>query len=109
MQNLLSRPFVVSPSVLSSLFIRLHCLDRGDYAKAYPELFSRYIPGVLPPMQLSDLEGHMIETRELQNNLRFGLLSGGDSGTRGCKRSGDDESYGPSVAAAVPNVPHLYN
>ncbi|XP_046993310.1 CDK2-associated and cullin domain-containing protein 1-like [Schistocerca americana] len=112
-RDLLSRPFAVDPSVLLGLFVRLHSLGHGDYALAYPDLFARYIPCVLPPMQESDLERHVTETKVMQDQMRIVQLSESATTMRGSKRRGDDESYGPSAGVGATAVqagtPQLYN
>lgn len=116
-EDLLERPFALSPAAMSSLFRNLHCVGRGDYGQRYPQLFSRYVPGILPPMVESDLEAHIAETRELQGRLRAqGEAQGGaDTMQQGQKRRGDDENYGPTFCVTVasqqqpPVLPDMFN
>lgn len=107
-EDLLERPFTLSPAAMSSLFRNLHSVGRGDYGQRYPKLFSRYVPGVLPPMVESDIEAHITETRELQRILRIqGEAEGGAGATQqGQKRRGDDENYGPTFCVAVGSQQH---
>lgn len=98
-EDLLERPFALSPAAMSLLFRNLHCIGRGDYGRRYPKLFSRYVPGILPPMVESDIAAHIAETRELQSRL---LAQGGAGAMQqGQKRRGDDDNYGPTFCAAV--------
>ncbi|GLG94230.1 Uncharacterized protein GBIM_01483 [Gryllus bimaculatus] len=99
-EELLSKPFALPPATVSSLFANLHCVGRGEYGRRYPNLFSRYVPGVLPPMKESDIEAHINEMKELQFRLRN---ESGDAahGGQGQKRRGDDENYGPPVCVTI--------
>lgn len=98
-EDLLERPFALSPAAMSLLFRNLHCIGRGDYGRRYPRLFSRYVPGILPPMLESDIAAHIAETHELQSRL---LAQGGAGAMQqGQKRRGDDDNYGPTFCAAV--------
>lgn len=98
-EDLLERPFALSPAAMSLLFRNLHCIGRGDYGRRYPKLFSRYVPGILPPMLESDIAAHIAETHELQSRL---LAQGGAGAMQqGQKRRGDDDNYGPTFCAAV--------
>jgi hypothetical protein len=95
----LERPFALSPAAMSLLFKNLHCIGRGDYGRQYPKLFSRYVPGILPPMAESDIAAHIAETRELQSRL---LAQGGAGASQqGQKRRGDDDNYGPTFCVTL--------
>jgi hypothetical protein len=104
-EDLLERPFTLSPAAMSSLFRNLYSIGRGEYGQRYPKLFSRYVPGVLPPMEPSDIEAHITETRELQRILRIQGEADGEARAthQGQKRRGDDENYGPTFCVAVAN------
>lgn len=95
-EELLNKPFALPPATVSSLFANLHCVGAGEYGRRYPSLFSRYVPGVLPPMKESDIEAHISEMKDLQVRLRNASGDGAD-GVRGQKRHGDNENYGPTV------------
>ncbi|GFG39296.1 hypothetical protein Cfor_02221 [Coptotermes formosanus] len=99
---LLRRPFTVSPAAMSSLFKNLHYIGRGDYSQRYSQMFSRYIPGILPPMVVTDIEAHIAEIRELQNTLKAQCHAQGKTGDvqQGQKRKGDDKNYGPTFCIA---------
>ncbi|XP_067007027.1 CDK2-associated and cullin domain-containing protein 1 isoform X2 [Anabrus simplex] len=100
-EELLKRPFALPPATVSSMFANLHCVGRGEYGRRYPNLFSRYVPGVLPPMKESDIEAHINEMKDLQSRLRSESEEGAVGGGLSRKRRGDDENYGPTVCVAV--------
>lgn len=114
-EDLLKRPFTLSPAAMSSLFKNLHYIGRGDYSQRYPEMFSRYIPGILPPMVVSDIESHIAEIRELQSTLKAQCHVQGKAGDmqQGQKRKGDDENYGPTLCIAsqqqLPVLPDMFH
>jgi hypothetical protein len=93
-EDLLKRPFTLSPAAMSSLFKNLHYVGRGNYSQRYAQMFSRYIPGILPPMVVTDIEAHIAEIRELQNTLKAQCHGQGKAGDvqQGQKRKGDDEN-----------------
>lgn len=81
-------PFSADPAVVSRVVKALHCLNK-EYANMAPSIFARYIPNVLPPMQLSDLPNFVAETHQYQQYLRsVGFVSGDQSR----KRAGDEMS-----------------
>jgi hypothetical protein len=100
-EDLLERPFALSPAAMSLLFRNLHCVGRGDYGQQYPKLFSRYVPGILPPMVVSDIAAHIVETRELQSNLLAQGGAGAGAMQQGQKRKGDDDNYGPTFCVTL--------
>ncbi|KAJ9580134.1 hypothetical protein L9F63_004207, partial [Diploptera punctata] len=101
-EDLLTRPFALPPAAISALFVNLHCVGRGEYGRRYPHLFSRYVPGILPPMKEGDLDAHIAEIRALQDNLRA-EDEGATAMQKGQKRRGDDENYGPTFCVALSN------
>ena len=103
MEDLLERPFALPPAAMSALFTNLHCIGRGEYGRQYPHLFSRYVPGILPPMKESDLEAHKAEIRALQNILRAQGEGASATTQQGQKRHGDDENYGPTFCVVRTN------
>jgi len=114
-EDLLKRPFTLSPAAMSSLFKNLHYIGKGDYSQRYPEMFSRYIPGILPPMVVSDIESHIAEIRELQSSWKAQCHVQGEAGDvqQGQKRKGDDENYGPTLCIAsqqqLPLLPDMFH
>lgn len=79
-------PFSVDPAVVARVVKALHCLNK-EYVSMAPTLFARYIPNVLPPMQLSDLPNFVVETQQYQEYLRS---VGFRSGDQSRKRAGDE-------------------
>lgn len=63
-----SKPFSVPPATMSCLIKNLHSLN-PDYARLRPQLFSKYIPNILPPTSVSDLDKYAEETKQLQQEL----------------------------------------
>lgn len=63
-----SQPFVVSPSVLSELIKNLYKLN-PEFAMLSPEIFSKYIPQILPSTTVSDLPNLIQETQNMQREL----------------------------------------
>ncbi|XP_022188409.2 CDK2-associated and cullin domain-containing protein 1 [Nilaparvata lugens] len=68
-----SPPFTIQPTELRTFFRNLHFTSSGQYAKLYPELFSRYIANVLPEMREQDLEAHIRELSRLQADWRTNM------------------------------------
>jgi hypothetical protein len=62
------KPFCVEPAVMSTLIKNLYVL-KPDYARLRMHIFARYIPNVLPPCTLTDLEHYIHETRQIQRDL----------------------------------------
>jgi hypothetical protein len=114
-EGLLKQPFTLSPAAMSSLFKNLYRIGRGDYSQRYPQMFSRYIPGILPPMLVSDIEAHIAEIHDLQNTLKAQWNVQGETGDmrQGQKRKGDDENYGPTFCVAsqqqLPVLPDMFH
>ncbi|PSN44297.1 hypothetical protein C0J52_12970 [Blattella germanica] len=104
-KDLLERPFALPPAAVSALFMNLHCVGRGEYGRRYPHLFSRYVPGILPPMKETDLEAHIAETQALQGRLRA-HGEGPSAMQHGQKRRGDEENYGPTLCVALATSQH---
>ncbi|KAL8586031.1 hypothetical protein ACOMHN_045417 [Nucella lapillus] len=63
-----STPFAISPPTVANLVKNLHALN-PDYAIGNTELFSRFIPNVLPPTKVSQLDDYIAETQRLQQQL----------------------------------------
>lgn len=61
-------PFTVSPATMSLLVTKLHQLN-PDYVKLRPELFSKYIPNVLPPTCVANLDQYVEETKKMQEDI----------------------------------------
>lgn len=82
------RPFAIQPPVMSTLVKNLYCL-KPDYAQLRPQLFAKYIPNVLPPCSLSELDHYVQEVQQLQRDL----LTHPDfiSGDQSRKRPGDED------------------
>lgn len=62
------KPFTIPPATMSQLISNLHSLN-SDYAKLKPELFSKYIPNVLPPTCVTNLDQYVQETKKMQEEL----------------------------------------
>lgn len=84
-----SKSFSVPPEIMSNLIRNLYNL-KPDYAKLRPNLFARYIPNVLEPCRIEDLDKYIAETKQLQRDLNNHpeFISGDQSR----KRLIDDES-----------------
>lgn len=82
-------PFAIQPPVMSTLVKNLYLL-KPDYAQLRPQLFAKYIPNVLPPCSLSELDHYVQEVQQLQRDL----LTHPDfiSGDQSRKRPGDDDN-----------------
>lgn len=63
-----STPFTVSPATMSVLVNKLHQLHPG-YVKLRPELFSKYIPNVLPPTCVANIDQYVEETKKMQEEI----------------------------------------
>ncbi|KAI5610004.1 CDK2-associated and cullin domain-containing protein 1 [Silurus asotus] len=61
-------PFQVNPSTMASVVKGLYALQ-PDWAKLAPELFSRFIPQIHPPVLESDLLCYAAEDQKLQMEL----------------------------------------
>lgn len=94
-------PFAISPPVMSTLIKNLYCL-KPDYVQLRPQLFAKYIPNVLPPCSVSDIDHYVQEVHQLQRDL----LTHPDfiSGDQSRKRPGDDDDSRPGqVSSRLPN------
>ena len=80
------RPFALEPAALQSLVQALHRI-RPELAKMAPQLFARYIPGVLPVAVASQLSAYRAEERQLQRDLRChpSFIQGDRSRKRHCE------------------------
>jgi len=45
------------------------CLCVPEYVQLRPQLFAKYIPNVLPPCSLSELDHYVQEVQQLQRDL----------------------------------------
>lgn len=68
LDNIHVRPLSVLPAVVSQLVINLHKI-RPEYAQLRPQLFARYIPNVLPPCSLEELDKYVQEAQQMQRDL----------------------------------------
>ncbi|XP_047491879.1 CDK2-associated and cullin domain-containing protein 1-like [Penaeus chinensis] len=78
-----AKPFYVAPHVLASLVKNLYKL-RPAYAQTYPQVFSVYIPGVLPAMGEHELSDYIAETQKLQATLRQSWINTSSQGRKRC-------------------------
>lgn len=68
LDNVHLRPLSISPSVISTLIINLHKI-RPEYAQLRPQLFARYIPNILPPCSINELNQYKQEVQQMQRDL----------------------------------------
>lgn len=61
-------PFAISPPTMASLIKNLYSLN-PEYAMVNSSLFARFIPNVLPPTTLANLEQYIEETRQMQQQM----------------------------------------
>jgi len=64
-----AKPFAVPPPTMARLVTGLHGL-KAEYASLRPQLFSRYLPNILPPCQADQLASYREETARMQRDLR---------------------------------------
>ncbi|XP_052773256.1 CDK2-associated and cullin domain-containing protein 1-like [Mya arenaria] len=64
-----SKPFTVSPPTMSCLVKNLYSLN-CDYANLKPSVFSKYIPNILPPTSVTDLDRYIEEARLMQEQIQ---------------------------------------
>ncbi|KAL5021893.1 hypothetical protein ScPMuIL_001048 [Solemya velum] len=64
-----STPFVIPPPTMANIIRNLHSLY-PDYAKLKPNLFSKFIPNVLPPTSVNDIEKYIEESKQMQKSLQ---------------------------------------
>ncbi|PAA60192.1 hypothetical protein BOX15_Mlig010529g2 [Macrostomum lignano] len=79
------KPFLVHPDRLRACVQQLHSAC-PECASASPQLFARFVPGVLPPAELESLPAYAAEESQLQRDLR--RHPGFIVGDRGRKRQG---------------------
>ncbi|KAK2143768.1 hypothetical protein LSH36_814g01054 [Paralvinella palmiformis] len=63
-----SKPFTVSPIVMSNLMKNLYNL-KPEFAQLRPHLFAKYLPSILPPCSESELNNYIEEVRQMQRDL----------------------------------------
>ncbi|ELU05474.1 hypothetical protein CAPTEDRAFT_119976 [Capitella teleta] len=63
-----SKPFSVSPNVMANLIKNIHAL-KPEYAKLRPQLFAKYLPGILPPCEERELNCYIEEAKQMQRDL----------------------------------------
>ncbi|ESP03732.1 hypothetical protein LOTGIDRAFT_136878 [Lottia gigantea] len=63
-----SQPFVISPPVMARLIQNLYSLN-PEYVNLKPNLFSRYIPNVLPSTSANELERYQVEVKDMQKDI----------------------------------------
>lgn len=84
------KPFSVPPATMLALVTNLHSLN-SEYAKLKPELFSQYIPNVLPATCAANLDQYVEETKKMQEEIHS--LPGFQQcdSTNSKKRANEDE------------------
>ncbi|XP_059152001.1 CDK2-associated and cullin domain-containing protein 1-like isoform X2 [Physella acuta] len=63
-----SVPFAISPPTMASVMKNLYALNE-EYSKLNPNLFSRYLPNILPPTDPALLEQYAQEARRVQEHI----------------------------------------
>lgn len=87
-----TKPFSVMPEVMANLVKNLYLL-KPEFAMVCPVLFSKYIPNVLPPMNIGDLPTVIEATRKEQEVM---LNDGFVRGTQDRKRSVSEDALNNS-------------
>ncbi|XP_041370458.1 CDK2-associated and cullin domain-containing protein 1-like [Gigantopelta aegis] len=79
-------PFAISPPTMANLMKNLHSLS-SDYVTLNRDLFARYIPNVLPPTSVTDIETYIEETKQMQRDIHHipGFNNQGQSRKRACE------------------------
>ncbi|CAH1783770.1 unnamed protein product [Owenia fusiformis] len=83
-----TKPFSVSPPVMSSIIKNLHAL-KPDFSAHHPQLFAKYIPNILPPSTPDDIQHYIDETAQMQRDLKTHPLY--TSGDQSRKRPTEDD------------------
>ena len=76
-----AQPFSVHPEVMSTLCKRLYTLN-PEYTEINPNLFSSFLPNILPKMREDDLQAQMEQDRRLQESLRAQGWGGAETNKR---------------------------
>lgn len=87
LREALTKPFSVKPEVMSNLVKNLYLL-KPESAMICPDLFSKFIPNVLPPMNICDLPQVIEATRQSQEAM---MSDGFSRGNNNRKRSASDD------------------
>lgn len=62
-------PFIIPPALMCNTIQSLHSIN-PEYATLKPELFSRFIPNVLPHTSVTELDRYIEETQNMQIEMR---------------------------------------
>ena len=62
-------PFIIPPALMCNTIQSLHSIN-PEYATLKPELFSRFIPNVLPHTSVTELDKYIEETQNMQIEMR---------------------------------------
>ncbi|XP_046333035.1 CDK2-associated and cullin domain-containing protein 1-like [Haliotis cracherodii] len=64
------QPFAIAPPVMANLMRNLHSLN-SEYVRLKPALFAKFIPSVLPPTSVTDLEKYIDEVQQMQRDIHL--------------------------------------
>ncbi|XP_023367454.1 CDK2-associated and cullin domain-containing protein 1 isoform X2 [Otolemur garnettii] len=84
-----STPFQVTPSTMANIVKGLYTL-RPEWVQMAPNLFSKFIPNILPPAMESELSEYAAQDQKLQREL---IQNGFTRGDQSRKRAGDELAY----------------
>jgi len=94
-----AKPFLVGPGIMANLIKGLYNLKPG-FVQLSPELFAKYIPNVLPPMDVAELPQYVAETQQIQQQMIEEGIARGDQSR---KRRSENDMPTPSESAATQN------